>query len=301
MDASVVILTKNEEGCIGAVLEMVFRQEFDGDYEVIAIDSGSHDATLEIAGRYPVRVIEIKPEEFGHGQTRNLGVKLSKGKYVVFLTADAVPVNNVWLGNLIRPLKENINIVGVYGRQIPKKECYPTEARDILAGTGLVAKIKFINPADQKQIDHFNKHVWKYITFSNVSSAYRRDLLEQHPFAEDLLAVEDQEWAYRLIKNGRMICYEPTSSVYHSHNDGLKKLYGRYYRYGRSFKKFIPDRSRGTIYYFIKITLYETALDYIFLCTYTIGVIRKIFWLFKLPLFRIIKNFAFYQGFKNTV
>jgi GT2 family glycosyltransferase len=125
--------------------------------------------------------------------------------------------------------------------------------------------------------------------------------LEKYPFNEDLLAVEDQEWAFRLIKNGYSIYYEPLSCVFHSHNDTLKKLYDRHYRYGASFKKFIRDKSRRTAYYFIKITIYEIIRDYIFLITYAQGLIKKTAWFFKLPLFRIIKNFAFYQGFKNGV
>ncbi|MDD5130588.1 MAG: glycosyltransferase [Candidatus Omnitrophica bacterium] len=299
MEVSVIILTKNEAGCIGAVLEMVFRQEFDGDYEVIIIDSGSLDATLEIARRYPAKVVKIKPEEFSHSQTRNLGVKLSKGEYVVFLTADAIPASNAWLKNLVQPLKQNPEIAASYSRQIPKKGCYPPEARDILAGAGLIPRLKFINPEDPEQVEYFKNNPWKYIAFSNVSAVYRKNLLEQHPFRQDLAAVEDQEWAYRLIKTGKLIRYEPLSSVYHSHNDTFRKLYSRHYRYGYSFKEFIRERARGTFYYFIKVTVYETILDYLFLCTYALGASKKIFWIFKLPLFRIIKNYAFYRGFKN--
>ncbi|MDP2928230.1 MAG: glycosyltransferase [Candidatus Omnitrophota bacterium] len=299
MEISVIILTKDEEKYIGSALEMVFRQEVDGDYEVIVIDSGSRDATLEIVRHYPARIVKIKPEEFGHSRTRNLGVQLSKGAYVVFLTADAVPANNTWLKNLILPFKQNTDVAGVYSRQIPKRGCYPSEARDILVGTGLIPRVKSINLGDPDQAGYFNKNVWKFITFSNISSAYRRDLLEQYPFAEDLLAVEDQEWVYRLIKNGYSIYYEPTSCVYHSHNDTLKKLYDRHNLFGLSFKEFVKDKSRGTCYYFIKITIYEIIMDYIFLLNYAQGLIKKTVWFFKIPLFRIIKNFAFYQGFKN--
>lgn len=299
MEISVIILTKDEEKHIDSALEMAFRQEVDGDYEVIVIDSGSQDATLEIARHYPARIVKIKPEEFGHSRTRNLGVKLSKGAYVVFLTADAVPTNNAWLRNIVLPLKVNSTIAGAYSRQIPKNNCYPPEARDITAGAALAPKIKAVNFGDARQTEYFNKNIWKSIAFSNISSAYRRDLLEKYPFNEDLLAVEDQEWAYRLIKNGYSIYYEPNSCVYHSHNDTLKKNYGRHYRYGLSFKKFVKDRSRSTFYYFIKITIYEITKDYIFLIAYAQGLIKKMVWFFKIPLFRAVKNFAFYQGFKN--
>jgi rhamnosyltransferase len=301
VEISVVILTKNEEKYIGSVLEMVFKQEVEGGYEVIVIDSGSQDATLNIVRNYPVKIVNINPDEFAHSKTRNLGVILSKGVYVVFLTADAIPTNSIWLRNLILPFKSNSDIAGVYSRQIPKSNCYPSEARDISAGAALLPKIKSINTGVAHQVGYFNKNIWKFIIFSNISSAYRRDLLEKYPFKEDILAVEDQEWACRLIKNGYSIYYEPASCVHHSHNDTLKKLYNRHYRYGLSFRKFVKDKSRGTIYYFIKVTIYEIIRDYIFLMTYAQSLIKKIIWFFKIPFFRVIKNFSFYQGFKNGI
>lgn len=299
MEISVIILTKDEEKYIGSALEMVFKQEVEGGYEVIVIDSGSQDSTLKIVRNYPVKIVNIKPDEFGHSKTRNLGVKLSKGIYVVFLTADAIPANNTWLRGLILPFKSNAEIAGVYSRQIPRSNCYPSEARDISAGAALVPKTKSINPGAVNQVGYFSKNIWKLIIFSNISSAYRRDLLEKYPFKEDVLAVEDQEWACRLIENGYSIYYEPASCVCHSHNDTLKKLYNRHYRYGLSFKSFVKDKSRGTSCYFVKVTIYEIIRDYIFLMTYAQSLIKKTVWFFKIPFFRVVKNFAFYQGFKN--
>lgn len=68
IDISIVILSKNEEKYIGTALDMVFSQNIDKKYEVIIIDSGSIDFTLEIARRYPVKIIEISTGEFGHGK-----------------------------------------------------------------------------------------------------------------------------------------------------------------------------------------------------------------------------------------
>lgn len=301
VDISIVILTKNAGKNIGSTLDMVFRQKIDRGYEVIIIDSGSQDSTLKIIKNYPVKIINIKPEEFGHSKTRNLGVKLSKGSYVIFLTGDAIPTNDSWLGNLIQPLKQNSNIAGVYSRQIPKTDCHPTEKRDIFAGCGLTTKLKSVDFSDSYQVEYFNKNIWRFITFSNVSAAYRKDLLEKYSFDESLAAVEDQEWAYRMIKEGHTIYYEPNSCVCHSHSETLKKLYDRYYSYGLSFKKFIKDKERKSFYYFVKITMYETVLDYIFLWKDYTDLIKKADWLFKSLLFRIVKNFAFYQGFNNEV
>jgi rhamnosyltransferase len=299
MEASIIILTKNGEKDLGACLEMVFRQEQAGSYEVVVIDSGSTDSTLEIIRHYPARLVRIKPGEFSHSRTRNLGVQLAQGSYLVFLTQDAVPTSTSWLKTLILPFKRNPDIAGVYSRQIPKNNCYPSEARDICAGSKLAAKIKAVNFADSGQTAYFNRNIWKFISFSNISASYPRTLLEKYPFRETLAAAEDQEWAMRLIRAGYSIYYEPASCVYHSHNENWEKLYARFKLFGISFKEFIPDRRRATFYYFIKVTIYEMAKDYAFLWIYSHGRVKKIFWFFKIPLYRVIKNYAFYRGFKN--
>ncbi len=69
VDISIVILAKNEEKNIRECLSKVFEQRISFSYEVIVIDSGSKDKTVEIASTFPIRLIKIKPEEFGHGRT----------------------------------------------------------------------------------------------------------------------------------------------------------------------------------------------------------------------------------------
>ncbi|GAG06643.1 unnamed protein product, partial [marine sediment metagenome] len=104
MRTSIIILTKNAGNEFEKLLDAVFSQS-SKDFEVVLIDSGSTDKTLEIAKGFPVRIHKIKPESFDHGGTRNLGAKLAKGKYLVYLTQDAIPANRMWLENLIKPLK----------------------------------------------------------------------------------------------------------------------------------------------------------------------------------------------------
>ena len=97
---SIIILTKNAGNRFDNTLKMIFSQDVE-NYEVIIIDSGSNDNTIEIAKRYPSRIYEISPDEFHHSKTRNLGVELAKGIFIVFLTADAIPLNDNWLSNIL--------------------------------------------------------------------------------------------------------------------------------------------------------------------------------------------------------
>ena len=79
MKASVVIPTKNGEEYLDEVLAAVFGQQAPFDFEVVIVDSGSTDRTLEIIGRYPaVKLHRIPPLEFNHGETRNFAIRQAR-------------------------------------------------------------------------------------------------------------------------------------------------------------------------------------------------------------------------------
>ena len=70
MLASIIIPTKDEEANIGRCLEAVYGQSVDFPFEVLVIDSGSRDRTVEIARKHAVRLLEIAAEDFHHARTR---------------------------------------------------------------------------------------------------------------------------------------------------------------------------------------------------------------------------------------
>ncbi len=91
---SIIVRTKNEEKLIDKCLSAVFNQSFK-DFEVIVVDSGSQDKTLELAKQYPVKIIEYRhiDNNFKPGRALNLGIQNSSGKYIVMLSAHCVPEN----------------------------------------------------------------------------------------------------------------------------------------------------------------------------------------------------------------
>ena len=75
MKLSLVIRCLNEEKHIGKLLAGVMEQTVK-DVEVVVVDSGSTDATLSIASRFPVKIVNIKPEDFSFGYALNVGLSL---------------------------------------------------------------------------------------------------------------------------------------------------------------------------------------------------------------------------------
>jgi len=229
---SIIILTRNAGPIFHDVLTSVFDQDY-SDYEVMILDSASADSTIEIARRFPVRLVNIDPGEFGHGKTRNTGARIAQGKNLVFLTQDAIPENRIWLKGLTSGLDDK-KIAAVYGRQVARKDAVPMEKFFYKSMYG-----------DKRVLWSCDNIKYNEIIFSNVSSAVRRDLLLENPFSETILMSEDMEWAYRMIEKKLNILYQPLSVVNHSHNTGPVKIFKRYFDFGVSHRQISIENKKA--------------------------------------------------------
>lgn len=202
MKASIVIRAKNEARFIGQTLEMVFAQKYDEPFEVIVLDSGSIDETVAIVSRYPVRLHQIRAEEFTFGRALNLGASLATGEHVVYLSAHCIPVAEDWLALLTTPLEQECAI-GSFGRQEPIKGVNPFEELELQA--------IFPERSDRPVMS----------IFSNANCAIKKAVLEKYPFDESIPFSEDYLWR-RSLPEWMNTVYVPQASVYHSHPLSLR-------------------------------------------------------------------------------
>ncbi|MFM6205689.1 glycosyltransferase family 2 protein, partial [Planktothrix sp.] len=93
---SLVLRCYNEEQHIGRLLSGILQQTLQ-DYEIIVVDSGSTDATVAIACRYPIKLLSIQPQEFSFGRALNLGCQAATGDIIVTASAHVYPVYRDWL------------------------------------------------------------------------------------------------------------------------------------------------------------------------------------------------------------
>jgi glycosyltransferase involved in cell wall biosynthesis len=85
---SVIIATYNRADFISRAIESVLNQSYK-DFELIIIDDGSTDNTKEIVAKYKdFRIKYIWKEHGGRSRARNMGIELSRGKYIAFLDSD---------------------------------------------------------------------------------------------------------------------------------------------------------------------------------------------------------------------
>jgi glycosyltransferase involved in cell wall biosynthesis len=194
---SVVIRSKNERQYLGEVLRAVLAQDDPEEFEVVVIDSGSTDGTTELVRTLPVRLHEILPENFTFGYALNLGRKLAKGRIIVYLSAHSTPTTHYWLRELVEPLRCNPHLAATYGRQEARNGVNPFEESSLLSAF----------PPDSNYTPA--------ALFSNANCAIQREVLEEHPFDEELEFAEDLVWCSHFETD--LILYTPKASVYHTH------------------------------------------------------------------------------------
>jgi rhamnosyltransferase len=203
---SVVIRTLNEEQHLGTVIEALRAQRLHGpELDIVVVDSGSEDGTLNIARKWGAHIIEMRPEEFSYSAALNMGIEKSHGELIVIVSGHAVPCSSDWLEKLTGHFDDS-RVAGVYCRQVPWPDApwheierlerqFPDVSRRFSAG----------GPMDGMH-------------FSNAASCIRRSFWSQQPFAA-VAAAEDRRWAEWAIDGGYDIIYEGGAVAWHSHSE----------------------------------------------------------------------------------
>ncbi len=221
---TIVIPVKNGDHWLKETIPAILGQKIPGSIEIIAIDSGSTDESLKILSGYPVTVVHIKPAEFNHGLTRNLGASLAKGKFVVMTVQDAKPASDVWLQQMLDGLIDN-NVVAVCGQQmVPHHhDKNPVEWYRPISLARL-KKIHFPNPGDFKKLSP--QEQLSFCRWDDVNTMYRKDILMELPFRRTDFA-EDVLWAKDALLKGYAIVFNPVARVEHYHHENYNFAFRR--------------------------------------------------------------------------
>ncbi|MDI4567916.1 MAG: glycosyltransferase family 2 protein, partial [Mycoplasma sp.] len=94
MDVSIIIVNYNTKELTVNCINSIYKHTKNVDFEVIVVDNASSDGSKECFGAFPGIIYIYSHENLGFGKANNLGVQVSRGKYLFFLNSDTLLINN---------------------------------------------------------------------------------------------------------------------------------------------------------------------------------------------------------------
>jgi rhamnosyltransferase len=225
---TVVVRSFNEERHIGRLLEGILKQSLK-NVEIILVDSGSTDSTLEVVSAYPVKVLKIPPDQFTFGRSLNLGCEAASAPLIAIASAHVYPVYEDWLERLLEPFSQSTTAL-VYGMQRGNDSTRFSEHQ--------IFETWF---PEQSQTDQ------QHPFCNNANAAIRKRLWEERPYDEELPGLEDLDWAAWALEQGYSIHYAADALVVHVHEETPRHVYNRYRREAMALSRIRP-RERFTLF-----------------------------------------------------
>ncbi len=223
VETSIIIRTLNEARYLPQLLEAIHAQRSEFRSEVVLIDSGSTDGTLEIAHAHGCRILSITKEEFSFGRSLNRGCEAALGRFLVMISGHCVPCHGSWLQRLVSPLAEGI-VAYSYGRQLGGPDSHWSEHR--------IFDKYFPEQSDIPQ---------QGIYCNNANSALLKDAWNRYKFDESLTGLEDMHLAQRLVADGGKVGYVAEASVFHYHHERWPQVKTRFEREALALQRIRPD------------------------------------------------------------
>jgi len=214
MNPWIVMRCYNDAWIVGETLSAIASQRI--PHRLIVFDNESTDGSQQIIKKFTNNLVNIPKGEYIPGRVLNQAMRQTDGDIVVFLNSDCIPQNKEWLEKLVDGFSDE-KTAAVFGRQVPRPECWPLFAKDTEDTFG----------------DGHRQEFWKHC-FSMASSAIRRSVWEEMPFRDDIQYSEDVDWTWRARQNGYQIAYVAESIAMHSHNYTLRQFHNRQYGEGKA-------------------------------------------------------------------
>jgi glycosyltransferase involved in cell wall biosynthesis len=270
---SVIIRCFNEEEHIGRLLSGLVRQTRPPD-QIVIVDSGSTDATLAIASRFPVELHTIEPERFSFGRSLNIGCAAASGDVLALASAHVYPIYDTWLADLTSAFEDD-RVALAYGRQVGGDRTKYSERR--------LMERWFPSQSVARQDHPF---------CNNANAAIRRSVWQSQPYDEGLTGLEDLDWAKRIMNAGWGIAYVAEAPVVHQHDERWREISNRYEREAIAHRRIYNEQRMGALEA-IRLAMGNIVSDYVHAARDGVMLAN----LRSIPAFRSAQFWGTYRGF----
>jgi cellulose synthase/poly-beta-1,6-N-acetylglucosamine synthase-like glycosyltransferase len=212
---SIIIPTFDGASRIGACLDALKKQTAGRDIEILVVNDGSTDSTVDVVTLYS-EIRLISQANAGPAAARNRGASEARGALILFTDDDCVPMAG-WLEAMIEPF-EDPEVVGAKG-------VYRTHQKRLIARfVQIEYEDRYRLMAGLESIDFIDTY----------SAAFRRDrFLEMTGYDTSfpVACAEDAELSYRMSARGWKMKFVPSAVVYHTHPETLSRYLKRKYKF----------------------------------------------------------------------
>ncbi len=261
---SIIVANFNGENYLPTCLNSVLRNSYK-DYELILVDDGSTDKSIEVIEGFLKKDKRIKllrnHKNLGAAASRNRAIKKASGKYIVFLDNDTEVTYN-WLVKIIEPLNKDSQIGGVQSLLLDfnNRDLIQTGGGLLIPHTGWLAPLyQWTKYAQMK-----HKITSKEIIAVSASLAVRKEIVDLISGFDEKEAVytEDLDFCWRIWISGYKIILFPDSVAYHLSKSvearaGMNATYQKiYFNLAKnSFRSILKNYSFLNILRFLPISL----------------------------------------------
>jgi len=218
---SVIVPAYNEEKVIVNTIRSLVTQEYPGSLEVVMVDDGSPDRTMEVAqaafGHHP-RVTLLHKPNGGKASALNFGLRHAHGEIVICLDADTIFAPNT-VAELVEPLHD------------PSVGAVAGNAK-VGNRVNLVTRWQAVEYVTSQNLDRRAFSLLNCITVvPGAVGAWRKSLIDEvGGFSEDTLA-EDQDLTLSIRRRGHSIAYADEAIGYTEAPDSLRALAKQRFRW----------------------------------------------------------------------
>lgn len=216
LSVSVVIPTLNAGVEFSFLLRKLKAQQGVRAIEIVIVDSGSTDDTVEVAHEAGCTVMEIPPHDFSHSYARNTGAAAASGDYLLFMVQDAYPIGRYWVYGMLRYLLDHAskNLAAVSCAEFSRSDS------DMMYDSIINTHYRFLGCLEYDRIgeyqgdDHLSLR--SHGQLSDVSCLIGKELFNRYLYRGDY--AEDLDLGIRLIKDGHRVAMLASVKTVHSHN-----------------------------------------------------------------------------------
>jgi GT2 family glycosyltransferase len=237
-EVSVVIPVRDGGELFAQLLRALAAQTV--EHELVVCDSGSRDGSAQLARSHGARVLEIAPEHFAHGATRNLLMQTATGAHVALLTQDAVPADQRWLASLLDGFALAPDVALVYGPYRPRRDAPPAVRIELegwfhsLSADGTV-ELERLEEAERSS-PPLGELIGRRGFFTDANACIARSAWARIPF-RDVAYAEDRLLALDMLGAGYAKAFVPQAAVIHSHAYSSAEQVRRSFDEGRALRE----------------------------------------------------------------